>query len=114
MAEFGEENNNVFGGIQFEDVPTQEQAGNIGGVAEAGAQQAGTEGAFKRVEADALPVKQSVWSKIRSFLFQEIDLMQPITVELTPYQQKVEDEINAFLHQEVSFKGFFGLFKKQK
>ena len=120
MAEFGEENNNVFGGIQFEDVPTQEQVGNIGGVAEAGAQQAGTignegtDGVFKRVEAEALPAKQSVWSKIRSFLFQEIDLMQPITVELTPYQQKIEDEINAFLHQEVSFKGFFGLFKKQK
>lgn len=105
MAEIGEEK--VFGGVEY-DGSFQEQAGNIGGVE-------GTDGSiFQRVEADALPTKPSVWSKIRSFLFQEIDLMQPITVELTPYQQKVEDEINAFLHQEVSFKGFFNLFKKQK
>lgn len=105
MAEIGEEK--VFGGVEY-DGSFQEQAGNIGGVE-------GNEGAvFQRVEAEALPTKPSVWSKIRSFLFQEIDLMAPITVELTPYQQKVEDEINAFLHQEVSFKGFFNLFKKEK
>lgn len=66
---------------------------------------------FTKVETDSLPTKQSVWTKIRSFLFQEIDLTAPIKVELTPYQQKIENEINEFLHQEVSFKGFFDIFK---
>ena len=66
---------------------------------------------FTKVETDSLPTKQSVWTKIRSFLFQEIDLNAPIKIELTPYQQKIEKEINDFLHQEVSFKGFFNLFK---
>ena len=66
---------------------------------------------FTKVETDSLPTKQSIWTKIRSFLFQEIDLNAPIKVELTPYQQKIEKEINDFLHQEVSFKGFFNLFK---
>lgn len=66
---------------------------------------------FTKVETDSLPTKQSVWTKIRSFLFQEIDLTAPIKVELTPYQQKIENEINEFLHQEVSFKGFFNIFK---
>ena len=66
---------------------------------------------FTKVDTGNLPTKQSVWSKIRSFLFQEIDLTAPIKVELTPYQQKIEKEINDFLHQEVSFKGFFNLFK---
>ena len=66
---------------------------------------------FTKVEADSLPTKQSVWSKIRSFLFQEIDLNAPIKIELTPYQQKIENEINEFLHQEISFKGLFNIFK---
>ena len=115
MAEFGEENKvqGVYGGIEFGE-NIQEQAGNIGGIDETVGTVTGENPIFQRVEAETLPTKQTVWSKIRSFLFQEIDLMQPITVELTPYQQKVEDEINAFLHQEVSFKGFFNLFKKQK
>ena len=66
---------------------------------------------FTEVKTEELPTKPSVWSKIRSFLFQEIDLNAPIKIELTPYQQKIEKEINDFLHQEVSFKGFFNLFK---
>lgn len=67
---------------------------------------------FTKVETESLPTKQSAWSKIRAFLFQEIDWNKPIKVELTPYQQKIEDEINEFLHQEISFKGFWNLFKK--
>ena len=66
---------------------------------------------FTKVETDSLPTKQSVWTKIRSFLFQEIDLNAPIKIELTPYQQKIEKEINDFLHQEVSFKRIFNIFK---
>ena len=48
----------------------------------------------------ALPTKVSFWTKIKNFLFQDIN------VELTPYQQKIEDEINEFLHQEVTWQGF--------
>ena len=47
--------------------------------------------------------QEITWEKVHDFLFQEIDLMAPITVELTPYQQKIEDEINAFLYQEVTW-----------
>ncbi len=95
MAEFNEENNTngVFGGASFGGEKKEETV-------------------FTKVEASSLPTKQSVWSKIRSFLFQEIDWTAPIKVELTPYQQKVEDEINEFLHQEVSFKGFWNLVTK--
>ena len=66
---------------------------------------------FKKVESGSLPTKQSAWTKIRAFLFQEIDLNKPIKIELTPYQQKVENEINEFLHQEISFKGFWNIIK---
>ena len=111
MAENGEENKvqGVFGGVEYEG-SYKEQADTIDDTV------VGTEEntVFQRVEADTLPAKQTVWSKIRSFLFQEIDLMAPINVELTPYQQKIEDEINEFLHQEVSFKGIFNIFKKTK
>ena len=98
MAEFNGENNvnGVYGGVNFEGT-----AGNT--------EPATEQTIFKKVEAGALPTKPSVWNKIRSFLFQEIDLMMPIKVELTPYQQKIEDEINEFLHQEITFKGFFDL-----
>lgn len=57
---------------------------------------------FKPVE-NALPVKTGFWSKVKSFLFQEIDWNKEIKVELTPYQQKVEDEVNEFLHQEITW-----------
>lgn len=98
MAEFNGENNvnGVYGGVNFEGT-----AGNT--------EPATEQTIFKKVDAGTLPTKPSVWSKIRSFLFQEIDLTAPIKVELTPYQQKVEDEINEFLHQEITFKGFFDL-----
>ena len=103
MAEIGEEK--VFGGVEYEgSFQEQPQAVETAETVE--------NPVFQRVEADALPTKQTVWSKIRSFLFQEIDLMAPIKVELTPYQQKIEDEINEFLHQEISFKGLFNIFKK--
>ncbi|MCI9064162.1 MAG: hypothetical protein HFJ17_06130 [Clostridia bacterium] len=121
MAELGEENKvqGVFGGVEFGG-KIEEQAGGYEGFVEIegleGTQpeQAGESTVFKKVEPNNLPAKQTVWSKVKGFLFQEIDLMAPIKVELTPYQQKVEDEINAFLHQEISFKGFFNLFKKNK
>ena len=105
-----EENNHVFGGVEFE-----QNAGNEGFVdvnfneGEV-KEEAGT--MFKPVEDKKSMVKQGFWSKVKSFLFQEIDLTAPIKIELTPYQQKVEDEINEFLHQEISFKGFWDILKK--
>lgn len=51
-----------------------------------------------------LPVKTGGFmSKVKAFLFQEIDWHKEIKVELTPYQQKIEDEINEFLHQEITW-----------
>lgn len=66
---------------------------------------------FTKVENESLPTKQSLWTKIRTFLFQDIDWNKPIKIELTPYQQKIENEINEFLHQEISFKGFWNIIK---
>ena len=83
MAEFNGENNfgGVFGGASF----STENANTNS-----------NETVFRKVESDSLPTKQSIWTKIRSFLFQDLDLYAPVKVELTPYQQKVEDEINDF------------------
>ena len=106
MADF-EGENKVFGGVEFDNSTVASVQENVG------------ETTFKKVESTELPTKPSIWTKFKSFLFKEIDLLAPvdltapIVVELTPYQQKVEDEINEFLHQEVSFKGFFGLFGKK-
>ena len=75
-----------------------------------GAENAGT--TFQPIDRQKAITKQGLWTRIKSFLFQEIDLTAPIKVELTPYQQKVEDEINEFLHQEVSFKNIGKLFSK--
>ena len=47
-----------------------------------------------------LPVKPSIWTKVKSFLFQEI------TVELTPKQQEFENKMNEFLGQKVTFNSF--------
>lgn len=70
---------------------------------------------FQPVEQNkALAKTGGIWSKIKSFLFKEIDLNAPVKIELTPYQQKVEDEINEFLHQEITFKGIANFFKGKK
>lgn len=84
-------NQNVFGEVKFE--------GNASDM-------------FKPISADKAMTKKGFWSRVKEFLFQEIDWNTPIKVELTPYQQKVEDEINEFLHQEISFKGFINILKK--
>ena len=68
---------------------------------------------FQPIQKYKAITKQCLWTKVKAFLFQEIDLYAPIKVELTPYQQKVEDEINEFLHQEVSFKGIANFFKRK-
>ena len=61
MAEFGEENNNVFGGVEFEQ-PKVENAEGISFDVGAGTGEVATdEAVFKKVEAGNLPVKQSSW-----------------------------------------------------
>lgn len=47
-------------------------------------------------EGKALPVKPSIWTKVKSFLCQDI------TIELTPRQEKIFKEVNDFWHQEIT------------
>ena len=91
MADIREENN-VFGGVQFEN-------GNENNQQEFN----GNNQPEQASNNKKLPVKQGFWSKFKAFWFQEIDWNKEIRVELTPYQQKVEDEINEFLHQEITW-----------
>ena len=51
----------------------------------------------------ALPAKVGVWSKVKGFLFQEINFNKPIVLELTPKEEKVLTEVHDFLFQEVKF-----------
>lgn len=51
----------------------------------------------------ALPAKVGVWSKVKGFLFQEINLSKPIVLELTPKEEKVLNEVHDFLFQEIKF-----------
>ena len=49
------------------------------------------------VEAgQTLPTKVSVWTKIKNFLFQDVN------IELTPKQEKVFKEVHDFWHQEIT------------
>ena len=45
-----------------------------------------------------LPSQVSVWTKVRNFLFQEIN------IEMTPKQQKVLQEVHDFWHQDITAK----------
>ena len=85
MADINEEVkvSGVYGGVEFGGV---EQAAGAG------------EGSGAN-----LPVQTGFWTKVKSFLFQEIDWNKEIRVELTPHQQKIEKEINDFLHQEITW-----------
>lgn len=124
MAEFDYNNNNVFGGVKFEGGENKPGTNNseFGSFFETPyttnqvniADSINTENTTNRydtVEKNKAITKQGLWSKVKAFLFQEIDLTAPIKVELTPYQQKIEDEINDFLHQDFSFKAIAKLFK---
>ena len=86
MSELNQENN-VFGGISFEnEVQNNEAVENAGTIQKA-----------------ELPAKVGFWQKFKAFWLQDIDWNKEIKVELTPAQQKVEDEINDFLHQEITW-----------
>ena len=50
-----------------------------------------------------LPAVVGLWSKVKNFLFREIDFDKPIVLELTPKEEKVLTEVHDFLFQEVKF-----------
>lgn len=78
------------------------QEGNIGGYVG----QEGNIGFNQNQKANTqLPAKIGVWSKVKAFLFQEVDLNKKIVVKLSPKEEKVLTEVHDFLFQEVSFKG---------
>lgn len=136
MADFNENQNGVFGGVQFNEgnnnsventsyfdgnVQNGNEAntGNVFGsfgTSNAGSYNGTIDNAtnFQPIEKEKAITKQGLWSRVKAFLFQEIDLTAPVKIELTPYQQKVENEINEFLHQEITFKGIANLFKRKK
>ena len=116
MAELDENKNGVFGKIEFEEASNGISNPYFEGSFEtpvAEEVEETTAAPFEPVEKEKAMTKQGLWSRIKAFLFQEIDLTAPVKIELTPYQQKVEDEINAFLHQEITFKGIADFFKKK-
>ena len=137
MADLNDNQNGVFGGVQFdgnnnngkentsffEDTIPNENENNVNNVFasfDASNSENGNNNSvdnstnFQPIGREKAMTKPGLWTRIKAFLFQEIDLNAPIKVELTPYQQKVEDEINDFLHQEVSFKGIVNFFKGKK
>ena len=54
-------------------------------------------------ESAKLPAEIGVWGKVKNFLFQEIDLMAPVVLELTPKEEKVLADVPDFFLQEVNF-----------
>ena len=46
-----------------------------------------------------LPATIGTWGKVKSFLFQEIDLNTPIILELTPAQDKVLKKVYNFFQE---------------
>lgn len=53
------------------------------------------------VNQSALPQQVSVWSKIKSFLLQDVN--REIVITMTPHQEKVLKEVHDFWFQEVNF-----------
>ena len=66
------------------------------------------------VNSSELPTKFGMWSKVKSFLFQEINLKKDLVLELSPKEEKVLTEVHDFLFQEISFSGLFSLGKNKK
>lgn len=61
-------------------------------------------------DSSNLPVKVGFWGKVKGFLFQEIDLMAPVTLELTPKEEKVFSDVHDFLFQDVDFSELHNFF----
>lgn len=107
-------NNGVFGGVEFNNNSNGAENTSYFDGMNAGNGNSNVFGKFDTIPQEKAITKQGLWSRIKAFLFQEVDLNAKIQVELTPYQQKVENEINEFLHQEISFKSIANLFKGKK
>ncbi len=91
----------------------QQAGGYVGGFI--GTQQAQGTGyvsnEIQEIRSKSLPAKPSLWTRFKAFLFQEIDLTQEITIELSAKEEKVLTEVHDFLFQELSFKGFMDILK---
>ena len=61
-----------------------------------------------------LPTKFGMWSKVKSFLFNEIGFSKKVVLEVSPKEEKVLTEVHDFLFQEISFSGLFSLGKGKK
>lgn len=98
------------GGQQQGEEEIQQASGYVGGFV--GTQQAGgyVSNEIEEVKS-GLPAKPSLWTRFKAFLFQEVDLTQEITIELTAKEEKVLTEVHDFLFQELSFKGFMNILK---
>ena len=48
-----------------------------------------------------------MWSKVKSFLFNEIGFSKKVVLEVSPKEEKVLTEVHDFLFQEISFSGLF-------
>lgn len=59
---------------------------------------------FEDMAQSNMPVKQGFWSKFKSFMLQEVDLLAPVdfTLRLTPYESKVLNEVKDFWLQDVT------------
>ena len=65
-------------------------------------------------EGKNLPTQTTMWTKIKSVLFKEIDLNREIVLELTPREEKFVQGMKDFWLQEVSFSGIKNIFKGKK
>ena len=61
-----------------------------------------------------LPTKFGMWSKVKSFLFQEINIGKKPIFEVSPKEEKILTDVHDFLFQEISFSGLFSLGKNKK
>ncbi len=70
---------------------------------EISANQAEVSEAFETKAQENMPVKQGFWSRFKSFMLKEVDLMSPVdfTLRLTPYESKVLKEVKDFWLQDV-------------
>ncbi len=118
-GEFGGQQNNI-GGQQGpkEDAgsiagamqPPVGMGGYVGGFVGAGQVSGYAANGMQEARAE-LPVKPSLWTRFKAFLFQEVDLTQEISIELSAKEEKVLSEVHDFLFQELSFKGFMNILK---
>ena len=84
----GEQNNGglQYGGVTFGDTNNTVNNGTTAGTT---------------ANASGLPQEVSVWSKIKSFLLQDVN--RDLVITMTPHQEKVLREVHDFWFQEINF-----------